>query len=386
MTKLLKNKKIIISVLAVLIAAIASAVALSGEKINYLTEEAKTGTVKRTVNATGEVSAVELVSVGAQVSGVIEKLNVKLGQRVNKGDLIAQIDSTTQQNELDINKAKLKSYKAQLQAAQSALKIAAARYERELALDAKGFTSKANLETGENEYYAAKASAQDLEALAEQAQISVSISQTNLGYTTITAPFSGTIVSVPVKEGQTVNANQYTPTIVQMADLSHMAILIQISEGDVTKICPGMKVTYSILSEPDTVYDAVLQSVDPGLTTLSNGAYTGIIDADAPVYYYGRAIAANAQGKLFIGMTTQNEIIIEQAQNVLTVPTPAVYEKNGKKYAAVLEKGKSKEREITTGISDPLYTRVLSGVKAGDKVIIAQTKKGEQISSAMLFD
>lgn len=235
---------------------------LTGDDINYLTEDAKMGNIKRVVNATGEVAAVELVSVGAQVSGQIERLNVKLGQKVKKGDLIAQIDSTTQKNELYINKAKLKSYKAQLNAAQSTLKVAASQYEREKGLAKKDFTSKANLEEAENKYLLAHAAVEELKALIEQAEISVSISETNLGYTTINAPFDGTIVSVPVKEGQTVNANQYTPTIVQMGDLSEMSILIQISEGDVTKIRPGMKVTYSILAVKG-IYISILGTAHP---------------------------------------------------------------------------------------------------------------------------
>ena len=83
----------------------------------------------------------------------------------------------------------------------------------------------------------------------------------------------GTIVSVPVDEGQTVNANQTTPTIVQIADLDKMEIKIEISEGDITAVKPGMPITYTILSNPETEYKATLTSIDPGLTTLTDGSY-----------------------------------------------------------------------------------------------------------------
>lgn len=96
--------------------------------------------------------------------------------------------------------------------------------------------------------------------------------EVNLGYTRITAPLDGTIVSVPVDEGQTVNANQTTPTIVQIADLDKMEIKIEISEGDITAVKPGMPITYTILSNPETEYNATLTSIDPGLTTLTDGA------------------------------------------------------------------------------------------------------------------
>lgn len=355
----------------------AYAFAMSKEKINYITESVKADYLQKTVNATGEVAAIELVSIGAQVSGQIEKLNVQLGQQVKKGELIAQIDSTTQQNELDTNKAKLKSYKAQLRSVNISLKVAKSQYDREKDLAEKNFTSKESLENAEKAYADAEAHALDLEALIEQAEIAVKTAEVNLTYTTIVAPFDGTIVSILVKEGQTVNANQYTPTIVQMADLSKMAILIQISEGDITKIRPGMEVTYSILSEPNAIYKAILTSIDPGLTFLTNGLYTGIIDANTPVYYYGRAIADNSAGKLYIGMTTQNEIIIDVREKALTVPTLAIYEKEGKKYVDVLEQGKPVTKEIVTGLTDSMYTEIISGLAEGESVINGQSKEGE---------
>lgn len=378
-----KNKITIVAL--VCIAIIIAFLVNSGDKIDYITEPVTMGDIQKTVYGTGEVAAIDLVTIGAQVSGRIEKLNVVLGQNVKKGDLIAQIDSTFQQSELSTNKAKLKSYQAQLRSAKTAEAVAKHRYERDEKLAKKNYVSKAALEASERNYIEAQSKTTDLEAMIEQAEITIKTGKINLGYTTITAPFDGTIVSVPVKEGQTVNANQTTPTIVQMADLSSMAILIQISEGDMTKIKPGMKVTYSILSEPEEIYTAELVSKDPGLTTLTNGVYSGIIDANTAVYYYGRAIADNKDGKLNIGMTTQNEIIIASKSEVLKVPTLAIHEESGKKCVDILQNGKPVRREITTGISDSMYTEVLSGVAKGDLVISGQTIKSEIVNPVDIF-
>lgn len=271
----MKKKLFLIAALAVA-AAVAAWYVLrmdQGDGMAYLTEPVTIGNITRTVNATGEVGAVQLVSVGAQVGGQIKKLHVVLGQDVKKGDLIAEIDSVPQLNQLETDKARLQSYESQLAAKKVALKIAKTKYDREMQLKKRDAASKESLEDAENAYALAKAEVTELESQIRQARIAVNTDEVNLGYTRITAPLDGTIVSVPVDEGQTVNANQTTPTIVQIADLDKMEIKIEISEGDITAVKPGMPITYTILSNPETEYKATLTSIDPGLTTLTDGSY-----------------------------------------------------------------------------------------------------------------
>lgn len=343
------------------------------ETIKYLTVDAKIGNVRKVVNSTGEVGSANLVSVGAQVSGQIETLYVELGQYVKKGDMIAQIDSKTQQNDLDINRAKLKSYESQLESAKVALKVAESKYNREKNLVGNDATSKANLEDAENSYMSARSSVTEIESLITQTRISVDNAQTNMDYTKIVAPLDGVVVSVPVKEGQTVNSNQTTPTIVQVADLSRMEILMEISEGDITKVSPGMPVSYTVLSEPGRVYTTELASIDPGLTTLTNGSYTGV-NTDAAVYYYGRSIVDNEDGRLRIGMTTQNTIVISSADGVLVVPNLTVKQEGRDNVVYVLTEGamEPERRVVTVGLSDNMYTEIKEGLKAGEKVVSSQ--------------
>lgn len=219
------------------------------EQISYLTINATRGNISQEVNATGEVGAIKLVTIGAQVSGQIDTLNVKLGQHVKKGDLIAQINSTTQQNNYDIEKAKLTSYQAQLEAAKIQLTTSQSQYEREQKLYTQKATSKASLEEAESTFASAKSAVAELESQIIQTQIAVNTAEVNLGYTKIVSSLDGTVVSVPVEQGQTLNAATSTPTIVQIADLSNMEILMEISEGDITKVAEGMTVTYSVLSD-----------------------------------------------------------------------------------------------------------------------------------------
>ncbi|UYZ84647.1 efflux RND transporter periplasmic adaptor subunit [Entomomonas sp. E2T0] len=375
-----QGKKITISIL-VLIAIVTAIYFLffnKKEQISYLTEKVVIGNIKRTVNTTGEIGAKQIVTVGAQVSGQIQKLYVSLGQQIKKGDMIAEIDSTTQENELNINKAKLESYKTQLEAKKIALVVAQKKYNREKSLKAKNATSDENLDSANDALATAKANVADLESLIIQTQISVNTAETNLGYTKIVAPFDGTIVSVPVEEGQTVNSNQTTPTIVQIADLSKMEIKMQISEGDITKIKPGMEVTYTILSEPTKIFKGQLDTLDPGLTTLTAGTYTGTTDSSTAVYYYGNLVVPNEEGTLRIGMTTQNTITIASKDNVLIVPTITLNTVGDKNYVYTLEAGnKVVEKEVTVGLSDSMNTEIISGLKEGEKVISAQMASTE---------
>ena len=379
-----KRLKLIVITAVVLIAVLVVFKACSGseEKISYLTETVRVGDIIKTVNATGEVAAGQLVNVGAQVSGQIERLAVSLGDAVKKGDLIAEIDSTTQKNDLEINKAKLNTYEAQLVSREIALKVAESQYEREKKLKTRNAASDESLENAENTYASARAAVEEMKSLIIQTKISVSTSETNLGYTRISAPFDGTVVSVPVEEGQTVNANQTTPTIVQVADLRQMEIKMQISEGDVTKVKTGMAVNYTILSEPDRVFKGTLRSVDPGLSTLSDGAYTGSTDAGTAVYYYGKLVAPNDDGALRIGMTTQNTITIAEARQVLIVPSIAVTRHGGRSFVQVLKGGKAEEREIKTGLSDNMNTQVVEGLEEGDQVVAAQMTSAELAASS----
>ena len=352
-------------------------------EINYLTEPVVRTSIAQTVSATGEISAAQLVDVGAQASGQIKKLHVTLGQQVKKGDLIAEIDSTSQLNNLNTNKAKLDTYQAQLVSAEIALRSADKKYQREQALWKEDATSREALEDAQDAFAAAKASVAELKSSIRQTQIAINTAEADLGYTRITAPMDGTVVAIPVEEGQTVNANQTTPTIVQVADLSTMLNKMQIAEGDVNKVKAGMKLSFTTLSQPDNVREATLESIDPGLTTMSQGSYTTSTDTtDSAIYYYARSLVPNEDNVLHIGMTTENTITINQAEKVLAVPKLAVKQRGGKQYVRVLGENKQpQEKEITTGLSDNMNTEVKSGLGEGENVIISEAAAGETSDS-----
>ena len=357
------------------------------QETTYLTESVTRGNVEKTVVASGSVESVNEVDVGAQASGKITKLYVKLGQEIKKGEMIADIDSTTQINTLNTKKAALVSYQAQLKAKKTAYDVALSSYNRLSKLYTQKATSLDSLNTAKSTLDNAKAEMEAIEANIKQAEIEVNTAETNVGYTKITAPMDGTVISVPVSEGQTVNANQTTPTIVTIADLSKMKIKPEISEGDITKVKAGQEVSFTILSDSQTVYHSVIDSVDPANTTTSDSSSTSSLSSSSSsttsaIYYYANVLIDNPDRTLRIGMTTENNIKIANAKDVLLVSNMAIQKRDGKSFVNVLnDKNQPEPREVEIGVQNDFKTEIKSGLNEGEKVIVSQVANGEQVGS-----
>ena len=360
----------------------------SKQETTYLTESVTRGNVEKTVVASGSVESVNEVDVGAQASGKITKLYVKLGQEIKKGEMIADIDSTTQINTLNTKKAALVSYQAQLKAKKTAYDVALSSYNRLSKLYTQKATSLDSLNTAKSTLDNAKAEMEAIEANIKQAEIEVNTAETNVGYTKITAPMDGTVISVPVSEGQTVNANQTTPTIVTIADLSKMKIKPEISEGDITKVKAGQEVSFTILSDSQTVYHSVIDSVDPANTTTSDSSSTSSSTSSSSssttsaIYYYANVLIDNPDRTLRIGMTTENNIKIANAKDVLLVSNMAIQKRDGKSVVNILnDKNQPEQREVETGVQNDFQTEIKSGLNEGEKVIVSQVANGEKVGS-----
>lgn len=357
------------------------------ETPNFITTKLQSGDIKSVVIANGEVYAQDLVDVGAQVSGQIKKLYVKVGDNVKKGDMIAQIDSEKQENEISKEKAQLVIYEANLKAAEIKAQNAEIQFLREQKLYKKDATSKEKLENAKNEAALSAANVKQIQAQIEQTKLALDTAETNLGYTKISAPLDGTIVSVPVEEGRTVNANQTTPTIVKIADLSKMEIRLQISEGDISLVKVGQNVEYTILSALDDIKKAEISSIDPALTSLSDGSYdktnlNGSSSSNEAVYFYAKVLVDDNDGFLKIGMTTQNTIIVNEAKNVNFITSSAIQkDKNNERFVWILKDETPTKTMVKIGISDNLNTQILSGINKNDEIIISNPNKNENSKS-----
>lgn len=391
---------------------------------NYLTATAEIGDIENNVMASGKVKALNTVDVGAQVSGEVKRLYVEVGDEVQQGDLIAQIDQVTQKNNLSneqatleqsmaaiqsaqaeslSRQASLKSAYADLASRQSELKQAQSDFTRLQSLVAIDAISQQEYDTQATSVETAKAAVANARAAIDTAKASIATaeaninseqaalrkSQTNvntaeedLSYTTIRAPISGTVVSITTEQGTTVNANQTAPTIVTLADLSTVRINAQISEADVINVSAGMPVYFNIIGNPDQKFDSVLKAVEPAPEVISDTSST-----DSAIYYVGYIEVPNTERRFRIDMTAQVYIVVNQAKNALLIPSAALQPmgKTGKGRAAnadpnaktamvrVLKAdGQVVEQTVETGINNRVNVQILSGLNEGDEVILSE--------------
>lgn len=325
----------------------------------YVTAAVTRGDIEQTVIATGTLEARNLVSVGAQVSGRVVSLKVDLGDAVEQGQLIAEIDSLPQQNALRNAEAGLATLRAQRSARVAALKQAELAFKRQQEMMSADATSRAEYEAAEASLASTRADISALDAQIEQGSIQVDTAKLNLGYTKILAPIDGTVVAVVTKEGQTVNANQSAPTIVKLAELSTLTIKAQISEADVVKVAPNQKVWFTILGEPDRRYYAQLRAVEPApesiaSETTSNSASS---TSSTAVYYNGLFDVPNPDGKLRISMTATVNIVLGEARDALLVPSSAIVAGGGGRTGAAgpprRSSGAAPGASAGTGASNP---------------------------------
>ena len=343
------------------------------------TSPAAKGDIENTVVATGSLDALKLISVGAQASGQIKSLKVQLGDKVKTGDLIAEVDPTTQLNNVRNAEALVTSTRAQRAVQQATLRQAELAFERQKTMIADEATSKADYETAEAQVATTKAQIEALDAQIEQGQTQLATAKANLGYTKILAPMDGTIVAVVVKEGQTVNAVQSAPTIVKLANLDVMTVSAQISEADVIKVRSGQTAYFTILGNPDKRYYGKLRSIEPApesvQTETSQTSSTTSSNTTQAIYYNGLFEVPNTTGELRISMTAQVYVVLGEAKDALVIPSAALGDKAPDGSYVVQVVGKDRKpvpRKVTVGINNNATAQVLSGLQPGENVVVGE--------------
>ncbi len=360
----------------------------------YLTATVTTKDIERVVLADGTLQAFKQVSVGAQVSGQIKSLKVDFGDKVKAGDLIAEIDSKTQENNLKDAEAQLANVKAERAAKEASLKQAELAFARLKKMLASSAASREDYETAEATLAVTKAEIAALEAQIEQADIQVSTAKLNLGYTRIESPIDGTVVAVVVEEGQTVNSAQSTPTIVKIAKLDTMTVKAEISEADIVNVTADMPVYFTILGDPDRRYEAKLRMIEPAptsinsesTTTSSTSSTSSSSSTSTAIYYNGIFDVPNTDGRLRIDMTAQVSVVLGSAKGVPTIPTTALgtREADGTYTVHVVDDaGNVTARKIRTGIEDETDVEVKEGLTAGEKVVLGDAAAGTSMQMRM---
>lgn len=330
------------------------------------------GNLESVVTAQGTLEPKDYVDVGAQVSGLVKVLHVEIGDSVKEGDLIAEIDPDVYEAQMQASEAELKVLEAQKAEQQSLVNQAQQKFSRnEKLIKAKAISVEV-LQDSQTDLDVAKAKLISLDAQIEKAQSSLAGNKTNLSYTKIYSPMDGTVVSQSVKEGQTINANQTAPVIVQVANLSVMTAKAQVAEADISKLSAGMPVYFTTLGSKERKWDGTVRQILPTPETINDVVlYNVLVDAH------------NADGRLMTSMTAQMFFVLGRAENVPLVPVSVLQKRapekdteKGQAYAvSVPGKSGPEDRIVVIGLSDRSKAQVVEGLSAGDRVIssIAET-------------
>jgi macrolide-specific efflux system membrane fusion protein len=329
----------------------------------------KRGDVEVSVLATGKVEAAKTVDVGAQASGQIKRLAVKLGDRVEKGNLLAEIDPSVSQNDLDEAQMSIEGLQAQATIKQLALAEAKAELARQQTMMSGDATPRKELELADSAVKMRQAEIRQLATQLRQAEIKLDKAKTNLGFTRIVAPMSGIVASIAVKEGQTVNAIQSAPTILTLADMDTMKVQAQVAEADVVRLKVGTPLYFSVLGAPETKVSAQVAGVEPTPQTINNA-----------IFYNAHFFVPNPNGLLRLQMTAQVTFVLGQARHVLTIPVGALGASSGKDQFSVQVLDAQRQiqtRQVQIGLRGNIVAEVKSGLKEGDQVVIAQGNSGD---------
>jgi macrolide-specific efflux system membrane fusion protein len=328
------------------------------------------GTVEETVLASGVIEASSLVSVGAEVSGRIKSLAVALGDDVKAGDLIAEIDSLNQENAVKVAEAALANIEAQKEMKEASLAQARVALERAEKLNPDKLISDADYQAAQLAVQTGEAELKSTEAQIQQAELSVESAKLDLDRTRIVAPMDGTVVAVAVEVGQSVNANNSSPTIVKVANLDEMVVKAEISEADVPRVEAGQQVYFTILGDPDTRIEATLRAVEPAPESIASDTET---TSSTAVYYNGLFDVENPDHKLRISMTAQVTIVLDAANDVLTLPASVLTSKgrDGGYMVSVWSQQTetSEPRRIEVGLNNKVTAEIVSGLDEGDLVV-----------------
>lgn len=355
--------KVWIGMILVIVIAVAAWLFSGGkkeEKINFKQEKVATHTLQNSITATGTIEAVTSVTVGTQVSGIVNKLYVDYNSVVKKGQVIAELDKTNLISELNTAKANLAS-------TESNLSYQSANMKRYQTLYKKGLVSADEYENALLTYRQAK------EQVVSSRE-NVQKAQTNLGYATITSPIDGTVISKSVEEGQTVAASFNTPELFTIAkDLKNMQVIANVDEADIGGVAVGNRVNFTVDAYPDDTFEGVVKQVRLEATTTNN------------VVTYEVVISApNADLKLKPGLTANVTIFTKEQADILSVANKALRftptkETVGKDMKIVDCKGKNKvwtlngntltAHSVNIGQSDAMHTQIISGIKAGQSVV-----------------
>lgn len=323
------------------------------------------GNIEEVVTSQGKLEAKQYVDVGTQVSGQLKKIHVDIGDTVKKGQLLAEIDPRVYQAQVEAGEAHLNSLRALLNQQKATAVLADQNLKRNQNLIAATAVSQQALQETESAAAVAHAQVDSIAAQIQETESNLKASRTNLGFTKIFAPMDGTVTTLPTKEGQTLNANQTTPTVMQVANLDVMTVRAQVAEADVTRLKEKMPAYFTTLGDSEKRWQGTVRQVQPSPEIVNDVVlYDVLIDVN------------NEEHKLMTGMTAQVFFIFGKADNALVVPAEALTRRvakedndKGKAYRVTVMTDKGREqRVIHVGLLTRTQAEVIDGLQDGEKL------------------
>jgi membrane fusion protein, macrolide-specific efflux system len=325
------------------------------------------GTIEEVVTSQGKLEAKQYVDVGTQVSGQLKIIHVEIGDAVTKGQLLAEIDPRVYQAQVQANEARIQSLKAQLNQQKAELTLAEQNLKRNRDLIAVNAVSQQVLQETESQAAVAKAQVDSIAAQIQETESNLQASRTNLGFTKIYAPMAGTVTTMPAREGQTLNANQSAPTILQVANLDTMTVRAQVAEADVTRLKEGMPVYFTTLGNSERRWQGKVRQILPSPQIVND------------VVLYDVLIDVKNDGRqLMTGMTTQVFFIFGKAENATIIPAEALNRRvpeqdneKGKAYrVSIASESGRQQRVIHVGLQTRTQAEVTDGLEAGERILV----------------
>jgi macrolide-specific efflux system membrane fusion protein len=354
---------------------------------NVLTAPAVVGDIEVAVLATGTLQPAQVVDVGAETSGRIIAMNVRLGDQVRAGDLIAVIDSAQLENQVRQAESQVTQMQANLRSMTSNLEFQQSNVEREQTLMDRGIGTQSKLDQVRNQFNNATANLTEMENRVRERELNLENALTNLEKANIRAPIDGVIAEIVAREGQTISTNQQVPVVVKLATMNMMTVRAQISEADIVKVQPGQKVYFTILGEPERRHYATLRARE--LTPAG-----GVLDPSGggvqrtAIYYNALFEAPNDENIFFPGMTAEVHVVLDEALDVLTVPSAALGGQDGDgaySVRVVGSDGKLETRKVAVGLNNNFIAEVRSGLQPGDEVVIGEAGGTSAAQAQPLF-
>jgi macrolide-specific efflux system membrane fusion protein len=320
------------------------------------------GQIENTVTATGKIEPGLWVDVGAQVSGQLQTLAVDVGDVVNEGDFLAEIDASVQANRVEASRAALQAQEAQRSARIAAVELARANLKRQQELITQNLSSQMDFDDAVNQLAAAESTLAELESRVLSGRASLASDEAQLAYSKIYAPMAGTVVVVATIAGQTLNAVQQVPTILRVADMATMIVRADVSEADVGQLHVGMPAYFKTLGGGERTWHGTVDQIQPTPVTVNN-----------VVFYPVLFSVTNEDGVLLPEMTAQVFFVVDSVTDVLKVPVGALRYSDGRTDVATVsvvgEDGEQETRQVTLGITDRIFRELVDGLAEGEKVV-----------------